>query len=292
MDGLRILGDWGVSACRLWLHDGYGIVATQGGQGIKFTDDPARAFADMTAGWREEHGDLPALLCGTVGANIGWQDASYVLAPAGAADIAHAGITVGNEVSILPGTRTEANSFGLPDVMRSEDVQSLGWGRLHDNSDALLCLPGSHTKWVTLGSARITDFATSFVGELFDVLVCHTILTRSRADDRGANAAFMEGVEAGLAHPAPISGLFHIRARTAQNLDSTSAARDRLSGYLVGADCAAMVRALGRAPDAVIGDGAVADAYRKALLQMGYDVPLHDGEACAVAGLVDIAAHL
>lgn len=276
-----IFGDWGVSACRLWLCKNGTVLERRTGLGIKFTKDPHADFQDLTKGWDQP----PALLCGTVGANIGWRDAGYVDVPATVSNIAERAVTVsGSDVRILPGVRTPSNHFGLPDVMRSEDMQALGWCALSGKRSARLCLPGSHTKWVEVEDGSIVNFTTGYVGELFEVLRKHSTLV-SADESQGDSEAFMGGVEVGVSHPAPLSGLFHIRALAAQNLENGAVSRARLSGYLIGADCAAMLRVWGGPPDAIVGDGAIARGYRNVLAHMGADVELADGEASVLSGL-------
>ena len=269
-----ILGDWGTTTLRLW-HGG----ERREGPGIGSGREPAEVFAELTEGWSG-----PALLCGTVGANIGWVDAGYSEAPATLEDVCALAVSPVEGVTILPGVATSSNVFGQPDVMRSEEVQAWGWAELNE-STARLCLPGSHTKWVEMEGGRITNLTTGFVGELFKVVRSGTILVGQSEGSVAVGSEFRRGVELGAGHPHTLSAMFAVRAEAARNRITNEAARDRLSGVLVGADCAAMVRAWGGAPDAVVGSGAIAESYRVALGVLGHDVPLSDGEACALAGL-------
>ena len=269
-----ILGDWGVTTLRLW----HGRERRRG-PGIGSSRDPSEVFAELTEGWSG-----PALLCGTVGANIGWMDAGYRAAPATLEDVCALAVSPVDGVTILPGVATDRNVFGQPDVMRSEEVQAWGWAE-GNAATARLCLPGSHTKWVELENGRITSLTTGFVGELFRAVRGHTILVGRVEGPAAVGDAFRRGVELGAGHPHTLSAVFAVRAEAARNRITGEAARDRLSGVLVGADCAAMVRAWGAAPDAVVGSGTVAEGYRVALGLLGHEVPPSDGEACALAGL-------
>ena len=292
MGDLYILGDWGTSACRLHLLEDDRLRDGIDGPGIKFCGDPATAFADMTQGWTDIHGHLPALLCGTVGANIGWADAGYTPAPAKLSDVTRAAITIPDtHVTLLPGVRTASNAFGLTDVMRSEEMQVFGWLDAQSETDALLCLPGSHTKWVEVEDSAIENLTTGFVGELFETLSAHSILTRQSGPPE-LGAEFETGVQIGATHPAFASALFSIRAEAAQNNITLAQARDRLSGLLIGADCAAMLRAWGCTPDAIIGGSAISTAYASALASLGHTVPIADGNDAAIAGLIAARGHL
>ena len=269
-----ILGDWGVTTLRLW----HGKERREG-PGIGSGREPAEVFAELTDGWSG-----PALLCGTVGANIGWVDAGYAEAPATLGDVCALAVSPAEGVTILPGVATDGNAFGQPDVMRSEEVQAWGWAE-GNTSTARLCLPGSHTKWVELEDGRITDLTTGFTGELFEAVRNGTILVGQVEGPVRINDDFRHGVELGAGHPHTLSALFAVRAEAARNRIVDEAARDRLSGVLVGSDCVAMLRAQGGAPDAVVGGGGIAEGYCTALAVLGHDVPLADGEACALTGL-------
>jgi len=292
MSTLHILGDWGTSACRLHLVEDGRLRDGVDGPGIKFAGDPATAFAHMTQGWTDIHGPLPALLCGTVGANIGWADAGYTTAPAHLTDITRAAIMIPEmPVTILPGVRTDSNAFGLTDVMRSEEIQVFGWLAAQNTQDALLCMPGSHTKWVEVEDGAIDNLTSAFVGELFETLSAHSILTRqSGAPELGPE--FNTGVEIGATHPGFPSALFSIRAEAAQNRITPVQARDRLSGLLIGADCASMLRAWGCPPDALIGGSAICTAYAAALAHLGHSVAIADGDDATIQGLLAARQHL
>ena len=269
-----ILGDWGTTTLRLW----HGTERREG-PGIGSGREPVEVFAELTGGWSG-----PALLCGTVGANIGWMDAGYAEAPATLEDVCALAVSPQEGVTILPGVATDSNMFGQPDVMRSEEVQAWGWASLNSDT-ARLCLPGSHTKWVEIEGGRIVNLTTGFVGELFKAVRSGTILVGRAEGPATLGDEFRRGVELGAGHPHTLSAMFAVRAEAARNRITGEAARDRLSGVLVGADCAAMVRAWGAAPDAVVGSGTVAEGYRVALGLLGHEVPPSDGEACALAGL-------
>lgn len=276
-----VLGDWGVSSCRLFLLENGEISERRNGPGVKFTTDLAEAFHEMVSDW----GKAPALLCGTVGANIGWKDAGYVDTPATLESLAGSAVEVsGSHVRILPGVRTPSNRFGTADVMRSEEIQAFGWCKVAGRHEAKLCLPGSHTKWVEVCGNAVDKFTTGFAGELFEVLSSHSTLIGG--PDHGASGtAFKDGVRVAEQHPSHLAGLFHVRALAAQNLEGGKVSRERLSGYIIGADCVRMLETWQCPPDAIIGDGHIATAYQSALATLGHEVDVASGEASVLEGL-------
>ena len=126
------------------------------------------------------------------GSRTGWIEAPYVRVPA-ALDTIAAGVvrftsSRGRAVHMLPGLCTmdepslATGSATLLDVMRGEETQIVGAAttaagrdRLRqDGRPSVLCLPGTHCKWVvvddasaaggSLGDVSVRDFATHMTG--------------------------------------------------------------------------------------------------------------------------------
>ena len=66
---------------------------------------------------------------------------------------------------------------GVPDVMCGEETQVAG-AMNNQTENGLFVLPGTHSKWVITSKGRIEGFMTFMSGELFSVLVEHSILGR------------------------------------------------------------------------------------------------------------------
>ena len=85
---------------------------------------------------------------------------------------------------------------GAVDVMRGEETLCLGAGI----TDGLICLPGTHPKWVAMKAGRIERFATYFTGEMYALLRHHSMVGRPATEpedpagfDRGLDAAERNG---------------------------------------------------------------------------------------------------
>ena len=63
--------------------------------------------------------------------------------------------------------------------MRGEETQLLGLGTLWPGFYGVVCMPGTHSKWVQLAGRRVERFATAMTGELFEVLRSHSVLRHS-----------------------------------------------------------------------------------------------------------------
>ena len=70
-----------------------------------------------------------------------------------------------------------------PDVMRGEETQLAGIFPLYSAGRHLICMPGTHSKWVEAKDGVVTGFATYLTGELFAVLSKHSILRHSLGEN-------------------------------------------------------------------------------------------------------------
>lgn len=135
-----------------------------------------------------------------------------------------------NRVLILSGLSV------ADDVMRGEEVQALGWYLSAGMSGKLtLLLPGTHSKHIFIENGRILAFKTYLTGELFQVLLEHSILNVPGKTNENENPdqAFRLGVEASESQ-ALLHELFKIRALTLQDHLSVALVPDYLSGLLIG----------------------------------------------------------
>ena len=283
--------DWGTTNLRAWTLDADGAVVMQkdlplgvsrlapGEAALRFEDQVRPAFDAQ---------DLPTLMCGMIGSNLGWALATYADCPAGFAELARAFLTVAPGVRIVPGLRC-AGLAGAPDVMRGEETQVLGWlaqNPARQRGRHLVVHPGTHAKWVVVENGRIVRFVTAMTGELFAVLGKHSVLkSDAPATDQ---AAFATGLEAAGDGGALAARLFTARGRVAGGGAPADSTPSYLSGLLIGAEVAAMADLLdaGREPVVLLGDAKLCAHYRAALDHRGLASETFDGEGAAIAGLL------
>jgi 2-dehydro-3-deoxygalactonokinase len=67
--------------------------------------------------------------------------------------------------------------------MRGEETQLVGAIR-RDERQVLAVLPGTHSKWAIVDNGRLVEFATFMTGELYAVLLGHSILGRMAGSGR------------------------------------------------------------------------------------------------------------
>jgi 2-dehydro-3-deoxygalactonokinase len=286
--------DWGTTNLRAWTldHEGKVLSARDFALGVSKLrpGEAAARFQDEVLPALDAF-DLPAILCGMVGSNLGWTSVPYLDCPVGldeltlglAAVEAHAAW-----VRIVPGVRGDGLG-GAGDVMRGEETQLFGWLALNPERQRgrhVVCHPGTHAKWMVVEDGRLTGFVTAMTGELFAVLGKHSVLkSDAPADDR---SAFAEGLAAAGEGDALAARLFTARARVVGRGEPAESTPSYLSGLLIGAEVASVPKLLGLTRGtsvALLGDARLCELYQRAFEHSGQPCQVFDGEAAAVAGL-------
>jgi 2-dehydro-3-deoxygalactonokinase len=286
--------DWGTSSFRLWLIAADGSVLAERRSGEGMTTANTTGFTIVL----QSHLDaidapagLPVIVCGMAGARQGWVEAGYLDTPAALSGIPAAAVRVPGidaDIRILPGLAQR--DAAQPDVMRGEETQLLGAASTLGAGEHLVCMPGTHSKWVRIADGRVTGFSTFMTGELFETLSKHTILSHSVSDGSavdGAGEAFRSAVLQALDNPARItSQLFSVRARQLLAGTPASDGRARLSGTLIGCEIAgALTMASADTPVALVVSGSLGTLYRQAFAAAGITPSLIDADVAVRAGL-------
>ncbi|MDE5456841.1 2-dehydro-3-deoxygalactonokinase [Bradyrhizobium sp. CSA112] len=238
--------DWGTSSFRLWLVDRGGNVlrerrSHEGMMAAGKLGFPTVLQSHLQAVSAAD--GLPVIVCGMAGARQGWAEAGYVDTPAPLASILKHAVPVrgqNRDIRILPGIAQRDPK--APDVMRGEETQLLGALGLDAAGDAVVCMPGTHSKWVRARGATVERFATFMTGELFSVASRETILSHAvaGADEAEDIDAFKSAVMAAFETPAFAANLlFQVRSGQLLYGGKPASARERISGTLIGLELAA-----------------------------------------------------
>lgn len=275
--------DWGTTNRRAFLIEGGQVVRTErDDRGVTSVTD----FAAEAAGIRSRFGDLPMLMAGMVGSNIGWQAAPYVPAPAGIEELAANLLRIDDRTAIVPGVSVT----GPADVMRGEEVQLLGAvaaGLVPH--DALLAQPGTHCKWAEMEGGRIAGFTTAMTGELFAMLRKYGLLSSQLTEEVTLGQAFLDGVEEGRKRDLAAS-LFGIRAAKLLGERADSDAASFASGLLIGSDVAARLERVGHDEVHILADPVLGGLYSAAVEVHGRRAVRVDSHAAFVAGIIAIGS--
>ena len=287
--------DWGTSSFRAWrmAADGTPLAYSRGPEGMLHC--ASAGFAPVLQQHLEKLGasrDVPVLICGMAGARQGWVEAPYLATPS-RLDRLHDGavrVDVPGDVRILPGIAHRDPA--APEVMRGEETQILG--AIEDGFSGLVCIPGTHSKWVAIENGSIAGLTTFMTGELFSVITAHTILTH--AVDAGTlpvrpNAVFHETLSAAASGTTELSSaLFRLRAAQLLGFEQRADGAARLSGLLIGSEIAGATKRYGKQPVRLLASGDLGALYENALKHLGYAVETDDAEQTARRGLMKAAA--
>ncbi|WP_343614869.1 2-dehydro-3-deoxygalactonokinase [Novosphingobium sp.] len=222
-------------------------------------------------------GHGPAYASGMIGSNIGWAEAPYADAPAGADDIAGSALSalIGETVvRIVPGVACRRAFDDAPDVMRGEEVELLGLVAM-GHGDGVAALPGTHTKWVRLEGGRIVDFFTAMSGEIYDRLTGQGLLASIVEGEAREGEAFQAGVATGRLRRLGLGTLlFGARARVMRGDLPRGESASYIRGLLIGAEIADALDAcpgLAEAPVPLIGNEPLSRLYAAALASVGVE---------------------
>ena len=286
--------DWGTTRMRATLvgrtGDILGRAASESGVQSVPQGGYEAVLEDVCGPWFAAYPDIPVVMAGMVGSRNGWVEVPYVAPPCGGADLGRALHRVGGTrraVFIVPGVDCRADD-GSYDVMRGEETQAIGSAL----GDGLVCLPGTHSKWVAMAGGRITRFVTFATGELYAALTQSFVgRLAEEPEDRIAGGALAErlaNLPGGLTR-----SLFQARTQVLAGNVSGRAVRPFLSALLIEAE-AAGARALFGAGVAVtlVAAEPQLSHYETILNRHGFKVTTTTPEDATLQGLKVLAAHV
>ena len=281
--------DWGTSSFRLFelAADGLSGKVARSDRGVASFDG-----ANFEHYLREQLDVLNSegrslVACGMIGSSLGWLDAGYVECPATIESIASALVQLplpDYDAWLAPGLRCES-PLGEPDVMRGEETQLFGWLAGHGNdTDVLVCLPGTHAKWTHVRGRCVETFITAPTGELFALLRGNSTLINGA--QASSESAFLEGVDLARRSPRLSETLFATRSRALTGRLQSDHAAEFLSGLLIGSEVRSATERFTNVEHVVlIGDDALCDRYRVALATLGVESQCESGDDMVARGL-------
>jgi 2-dehydro-3-deoxygalactonokinase len=291
--------DWGTSRLRAFLldRDGNPLAEADSDQGIsKLAPGQHEAvFEQLTRDWP----NVPAIMAGMIGSRQGWREAAYLSCPASPAGLAENLLrfdtSSGRPVAIVPGVMVRSSARD-GDVIRGEETQIIGLLGRDPRFEGVVILPGTHSKWATVGGGALADFQTFLTGEMFELLSRQSFLRHSVAEgseEPSTLPGFALGVKRTVNEGLPfLAAIFSVRVR--QLLDNV-AREDNLaylSGLVIGGEIAA-AKATGRlmpgAVPRIIGNRSLARAYHRAFEIAEHATETIDGSEMVLAGLTHLA---
>jgi 2-dehydro-3-deoxygalactonokinase len=281
--------DWGTSAFRAYLYEvnADGVVErmhSRRGIGTLQRSEVAPYLQSQLSTWQVGDPNLPIIGSGMIGSDLGLEWVDYLPCPLHTSQLsaftrrAHGSIP---NLWLVPGLSFEFKSREF-DSMRGEETQLLG---LEPNANTqLVCMPGTHSKWILLQEGHILAFRSALTGELFSCLANSTLL---RGDQQWSDDAFTLGVIKGGNSANLLSNLFSVRSTRLFKTIGPEYARAYLSGLLIGSEMLEM-RALFADQDwseiTLVSEAELATLYCKAIATLGFRCRLENAELAICRG--------
>lgn len=290
--------DWGTSNLRAW---GIGPAAevmfsetSDRGMGRLAREDYPGVLAQLVAPHLAPAGSpVDVIICGMAGARQGWLEAPYLATPTSLDDLFGKAVRPALPASrlsprILPGLCQSRP--GAEDVMRGEETQLLGLTALLPGFSGVVCMPGTHCKWVRLDGRHVLGFTSAMTGEVFEVLKLHSVLRHSlngEGDPADRAQGLADGLATGLAAPDKLmTQLFRVRAASLLSDRQAGWCAGYLSGLLVGAEIGGQRDWIGTSGEIpLIGGEALAQIYAQGLAMAGARSRRIDATEAVLAGL-------
>lgn len=289
--------DWGTSNLRAFAFSSDGIVLEQresaAGMGSLDRDEFEPALLSLIEGWLRDDDVMPIIACGMVGAREGWQEAPYRMVPAALSQVAATAKPATRDsrisMTILPGLAQAEPA----NVMRGEETQIAGFLSARPDFSGVICLPGTHSKWVDVSNGTVERFSTFMTGELFALLADQSILRHSidrKTDDCVAfKAAALKTVSS---KTGVMSELFSLRASGLVNSTNGKLPGSVLSGLLIGQEVREAKPMWQDKEVVLIGSDQLVDLYARVLKLIGTNARHLSGESAVVAGLKNTRSNL
>jgi 2-dehydro-3-deoxygalactonokinase len=285
-----IAADWGTTHMRAWAINEQGEVLaySESNEGMKDLqqNEFEPVLLRLIETWLDNKKITPVMACGMVGARQGWVETPYLKTPCVPIDKTQLTVTSTRDsriqVNLVPGVMQHKPA----DIMRGEETQIAGFIKENPSFDGVVCLPGTHTKWVNVRAGQIENFRTFMTGELFGVISNNTLIKHSIESERWDQISFDNGVIKGFDNPGLIaSDLFSLRSESIVNDLDSSSARATLSGLLLGVELNGATSYWKDKNVILIGSELLTNNYQKGLKILGGESHPFSLETATLSGL-------
>ena len=280
--------DWGTSTFRAYLVQNNEVSDTiETKDGMKFVKSHLfeQTLLTLIDRWLDNDKITEILASGMVGSKQGWEEAPYQKTPCNLKSLNYITPSLkDNRISLK--IFSGVCQINQPDVMRGEETQIAGFINKNTNFKGVVCLPGTHAKWVNINEGQITSFKTFMTGELFGVISNHTLIRHSTSIKGWDQESFEEGVHDGFKNPGLIaSNLFSLRAESIVNNLDRDQARSTLSGLLLGVELNGAQSYWKGKNVTLIGSELLSNNYHEGLKVLGGESQLFSLETATLSGL-------
>lgn len=285
-----IAADWGTTHMRAWAigEEDNVLAFRESNEGMKDLqqNEFEPVLLKLIESWLDDTKVTTVMACGMVGSKQGWVETPYLKTPCVPIDNQQLTIATTKDnrikVNFVPGVMQNNSA----DIMRGEETQIAGFINKNPDFNGVVCLPGTHTKWVNVKEGQITSFKTFMTGELFGVISNHTLIRHSISIKGWNQAGFEAGIHEGFNNPGSIaSNLFSLRAESIVNDLDRDQARSTLSGLLLGVELNGAQTFWENSNVIIIGSQLLSDNYHQGLKILGGQSQLFSLETATLSGL-------
>jgi 2-dehydro-3-deoxygalactonokinase len=266
--------DWGTTNLRVRIVRGDAIIKElRTEQGASTLKSPEEFRTALVTAMDSLGAAKPVVISGMAGSSIGWKELPYARLPFRLDGSDAVVEEIEPDTFLISGVRSEE------DVMRGEETELLGLEV--GQEEAIVILPGTHSKHCIVRSGAMVSFRTFMSGELHALFSAHGILRQSMAPGWD-EAAFLEGIDEST-HGSLTSTLFKVRTRALLHGKSPVSNSSFLSGLLIGSELLALPKDV---PLVLAAAGAIATPYRIAFRVLDLDARsriISDDEAAILA---------
>lgn len=295
MDVRWIAVDWGTTNLSVWAINSADEVvdsaSSASGMSKLQPDEFEGALLNLISPWLLEEERAQIVACGMVGAKQGWREVPYTTCP------------VNLRGTSVPSTLIETKDkrfdlhivHGLAcadphSVMRGEETQIAGFLSQNPSFEGLICLPGTHSKWVTVENGVVMHFETFMTGELYELLTTQSVLRHSFHNSALDEPTFDISVQESAADPRKLfKSLFSIRAQSLLTQTTSSVLIAKVSGLLIGQELGLALEAADNCQIALIASGRAGHRYQRAFAALNVDAQIVNSDEVVLAGLQGIS---
>ena len=285
-----IAADWGTTHMRAWAigEEDNVLAFRESNEGMKDLqqNEFEPVLLRLIESWLDDTKVTTVMACGMVGAKQGWVETPYLKTPC--VPIDNNQLTTANtndqriKVHLVPGVMQNHPA----DIMRGEETQIAGFINKNKGFKGVVCLPGTHAKWVNIQEGQISSFKTLMTGKLFGVITNHTLIRHSTSIKGWNQESFEEGIHEGFNNPGLIaSNLFSLRAESIVNNMDRDQARSTLSGLLLGVELNGAQNYWKGKNVTLIGSELLSNNYHEGLRVLGGESQLFSLETATLSGL-------
>ena len=221
--------------------------------------------------------------CGMIGSKQGWLNSGY-----------EKNLNLKKNILVKVKTKNKYLDFYIVkglcqnnpyDVIRGEETQVLGYLQNNKNFSGIICLPGTHSKWIKISNGKIVKFKTYMTGELFEIISNNSILSHSIIDKKINTKVFKNSVLLSQKKNFNLFDyLFEFRSRTLLSKKKYYP-KSELIAYLIGNEIKSNINSAKVTKVIIIGSKYNSKLYSQAMHVLKIKNKIVDSKNTTIAGL-------